>query len=97
MQNALNFKKTASSRLLADTLYMSRGYLCEKFKKESGTTLSDFILATKTEEAQRLLIHTDKPISAISEYLGFSSQSHFNNAFKKYTGITPKRYRVPNK
>lgn len=86
-----------STTELADALYMSRGYLCEKFKKESGTTLSDFILSTKSEEAKRLLTHTDKPISAISEYLGFSSQSHFNNTFKKYTGMTPKRYRTLNK
>lgn len=82
---------------LADALYMSRGYLCEKFKKESGTTISDFILSTKTEEAKRLLTMTDKPISSISEYLGFSSQSHFSNIFKKYAGVTPKVYRTLNK
>lgn len=82
-----------SATELADSLYMSRGYLCEKFKKESGITLSEFILRTKTEEAKRLLSHTDKPISAIGAYLGFSSQSHFNNTFKKYTDLTPKKYR----
>lgn len=85
-----------STSQLAAALYMSRGYLCEKFRKESGTTLSDFILSTKTEEAQRLLIHTDKSISAVGEYLGFSSQSHFNNTFKKYTGMTPKKFRTRN-
>lgn len=79
---------------IANALYISRGYLCEKFKKESGTTLSDFILSSKTEEAKQLLTLTDKSISAISEYLGFSSQSHFNNTFKKYTGVTPNRYRA---
>lgn len=82
---------------LADALYMSRGYLCEKFKKDSGVTISDFILSTKTDEAKRLLTITDKSISAIGEYLGFSSQSHFNNTFKKYEGITPKKYRLLNK
>lgn len=78
---------------LAEALYMSRGYLCEKFKKESGVTLSDFILSTKIDEAKRLLLNTTKSISAIGEYLGFSSQSHFNNTFKKYVELTPKKYR----
>ena len=82
---------------IADALYMSRGYLCEKFKKESGVTITDFILSTKTDEAKRLLTITDKSISAIGEFLGFSSQSHFNNTFKKYEGITPKKYRLLNK
>lgn len=67
---------------IAAALYMSRGYLCEKFKKESGSTLSDFILSAKIDEATRLLSLTDKSISAIGEYLGFSSQSLFGNTFK---------------
>ena len=45
------------------------------------------------EEAKRLLRYTDKSLSAISSYLGFSSQSHFTRAFKKFAGITPGEYR----
>ena len=40
-------------------------------------TLTDFILTKKSEEAARLLAYTDKSLIAISNYLGFSSQSHF--------------------
>lgn len=56
-------------------------------------TLTDFILKEKTEEAKRLLRYTDKPITSISAYLGFSSQSHFSRTFKKYTGSLPNEYR----
>ena len=42
---------------------------------------------------QILLKYTDKSISSISVYLGFSSQSHFNHAFKKITNKTPIEYR----
>ena len=52
-----------------------------------------FIQKEKTEEAKRLLRYTDKSLSAISSYLGFSSQSHFTRAFKKFAGITPGEYR----
>lgn len=79
---------------LAKAMFFSRTYLAAKFKKETGSTLTDFILREKTEEAKRLLRYTDKPVSSIAAYLGFSSQSHFANVFKKYTDKTPNEYRV---
>ena len=56
-------------------------------------TLTDFILRKKSEEAGRLLTYTDKSLTSVSEYLGFSSQSHFARVFKKYMGMTPAEYR----
>ena len=47
----------------------------------------------KTEEAKRLLRYSDKPITAISSYLGFSSPSHFSRVFKARVWITPGEYR----
>lgn len=78
---------------IARKLYMSRPYLSQKFKEETGETLTNFILREKTEEAKRLLRYTDKSAAAISSYLGFSSQSHFSRVFRKYTGHTPGEYR----
>ena len=51
------------------------------------------ILYEKTEEAKRLLRYSDKPITAISSYLGFSSPSHFSRVFKARVCITPGEYR----
>ncbi len=79
---------------IAASLYISRTHLSARFHKETGITLSDYILKEKTEEAKRLLRYTDKPLSAISAYLGFSSQSHFSRTFRKYAGITPGEYRT---
>lgn len=78
---------------MAKALYMNRSWLAVKFKHETNMTLTDFILKEKTKEAKRLLRYTDKPITAISAYLGFSSQSHFSNVFKKYTNSLPNEYR----
>ena len=47
----------------------------------------------KTEEAKRLLRYSDKPITAISSYLGFSFPSHFSRVFKARVCITPGEYR----
>ncbi len=78
---------------MAKELYFSRTYLATKFKAETGKTLTDFILSSKVEEAKRLLRYTDKSISNIAFYLGFSSQSHFSNVFSKYTNTSPNEYR----
>lgn len=78
---------------IAGYLYMSRPHLSKKFKEQTGENLIDFILREKCEEAKRLLSYTDRPLSSISTYLAFSSQSHFTRTFKKYVGISPSEYR----
>lgn len=78
---------------IAKQLYLSRPYLSRKFIEETGESLTDFILKEKTEEAKRLLRYSDKSLTAISNYLGFSSQSHFSRVFKKYASCTPGEYR----
>ena len=82
-----------SAEDIAKELYLSRPYLSRKFIEETGESLTDFILKEKTEEAKRLLRYSDKSLTAISNYLGFSSQSHFSRVFKKYTKRTPGEYR----
>ena len=64
-------------------------YLSHKFKKELGFSISAFILRIKLEEANQLLLYSNKSLSEISTYLCFSSQSHFQRAYKKQYGITP--------
>lgn len=69
---------------LAKTMFISRTHLAVKFKKETGMTLTDFILKEKVEEGKKLLKYTDRSISAIAIFLGFSSQSHFSNVFHNF-------------
>lgn len=78
---------------VAEAVGRSRSYLSKKFKKELGFNLSDFIMRRKLEEGKSLLAYTEKTISEISEYLCFSSQSYFQNVFKKKYKMTPYEYR----
>ena len=78
---------------IADYLYLSRPYLSATFKQQAGISLAEYIAKEKIEEAHRLLLYTKKTVLEISEGLGFSSQSHFTNIFKKYMGCTPKSIR----
>lgn len=78
---------------VADHVGFSRSYFSSYFKQELGFSISAFILRCKLEEGRELLSYTDKSLSVISNYLCFSSQSHFQTAFKKQFGVTPLEYR----
>lgn len=78
---------------VADHVGFSRSYFSTYFKEQLGFTLSAFILRCKLEEGKHLLQFTDKPLSMISNYLCFSSQSHFQTAFKKQYNVTPLQFR----
>lgn len=85
--------ETITVEAMAKEFYMSRSYLSKRFKAESNITLTDFILNRKTEEAKHLLRYTDKPSTAISLDLGFSSPGHFSRVFRKYVSMSPSDYR----
>lgn len=78
---------------LASQVNLSPKYLSALFKKETGQTISNYILHTRIEEAKHLLTYTDYSSSQISEHLAFHSQSYFIQVFKSTTGLTPNQYR----
>ena len=82
-----------SSEEIAQALHLSRGRLSQLFNQEMSLSLPNYINKEKTETAKILLEFTDTRIIDISDLLSFSSQSYFQNVFKKYTGTTPKQYR----
>ena len=59
-----------------------------------GIPISEYILNLKIEKAKNLLQYSDYSIVDISNYLAFSSQSHFIQVFQKKTGTTPHKYRT---
>ncbi|MBQ3029829.1 MAG: helix-turn-helix domain-containing protein [Agathobacter sp.] len=74
----------------------SRAYLFQKFKEELGMTIGSYITECRLREAKSLLKYTDKTLGEISSYLCFSSQSYFQNVFKKHFNMTPTEYRSNN-
>jgi YesN/AraC family two-component response regulator len=78
---------------IAEALHVSRSYLSRVYKRETGETISRFIRHEKVSEAKILLRHTSFSVADIGQQLGYCSQSHFTDVFRKETGMTPNRFR----
>jgi len=81
---------------LSEYLGLNDAYFSKLFKKETGVSVSDFIRIKKIDAAKHMLKHSDYSCLSISQFLSFSTQSHFIQAFKKQTGLTPEEYRKEN-
>lgn len=78
---------------LAEHVNLSVTYLSKLFHKEVGITISAYIIKKRVEAAENMLKFSEFTGTEISNYLCFSSESHFIQVFKKETGYTPKQYR----
>ncbi len=77
--------------------YTSKNKLYAAFRDNLNTTIKDYIIARKIEEAKRLLTNTEKTINEISEMIAVGEYSYFCKLFKKKCGLSPKKFRENNK
>lgn len=78
---------------LAEYVNLNHSYLSVLFKKETGISISGYVMQKRIDTAKNMLRYSDYSASQIGEILAFSSQSHFIRCFKKSAGLTPKEYR----
>lgn len=79
--------------MLAEQCGMSGRRLSEKFKRETGHSVVDYIHHVKMEEAELLLRDSDYSLGEIGSYLGYANQSHFIAVFRRFYQMTPAQYR----
>lgn len=79
---------------LARMCSVSGSYLSSQFKKETGSTVTDYINSTRIRQSLILLNSTGLSIQEISEQCGFSDANYFTRTFKRFQGKSPKSYRV---
>ena len=78
---------------IAEALGVSESHLSRIFKKETGESIQKYSMHMRIERAENLLKYSEASLTEISEYLCFSSQSHFGKVLKVYKNMTPKQYR----
>lgn len=81
-----------SEELIARKLNMSLRSMQRKLS-EKGSSYKVLLDETRKELAEQYVQRTDYPINDITYRLGFSEQSNFSRAFKRWTGMSPREYR----
>lgn len=91
-----NISENTTIKDVADSLFISKAYLSELFKRDTGLSLLDYMSSVKIERAKYLLETTTIKNYEIAEMLGFRDPEYFSKVFKKHTGVPPSSYRKEN-
>lgn len=72
---------------------IARRTMESRIKKLLGRSPHEEIMRVQVQRAQRLLLHTNLPVTVISERAGFENPEYFSVAFKRISGMPPARFR----
>jgi AraC-like DNA-binding protein len=87
---------TLTMQRTARRLAMSVATLRRRLEQE-GTTFSDIVETTRKGLAEQYLARSRPAVSEIAFLLGFSDVASFDRAFKRWTGVSPTKYRASSR
>lgn len=82
-----------SLKHLAEQQNINASYLSTIFKRETGNTITEYIVQRRMQLARQLLSTTQLQIQTIAQHCGIPDVNYFSKTFKKYVGMTPKQFR----
>jgi two-component system response regulator YesN len=91
-----NYARQISLEDISGYIGISRIYLSQIFKKETGQNISVFLLDYRISRAKKMLMDSDLKIYEIADMSGFGSAQYFSRIFKEQTGMNPIEYRIHN-
>lgn len=95
-QDKIYLTPELNEKMLADAVGIQPYLLSKLLNEHVGETFNEFLNRNRIEEAKRMLVSPKTmryTIFAIALECGYNSESVFYTNFKKYTGLTPKKYK----
>lgn len=88
-----NYMQEITIQHIAAACACSQSTVSHLFKEYTNKSVKKYINDLRINQAKKLLLASDLPISNISFLCGYTNTNYFSSAFKKETGVSPKEYR----
>lgn len=83
-----------SIQALAEIAGISPHYFADLFRQSTGFTPHQYVSHRRVARAQQLLAKKELTLAAVAYQCGFNSQSQFTTLFRRFTGVTPGKFRA---
>lgn len=94
---AASFDQSITLDEAARIACLSPSHFLRTFRQAFQQTPHQFLTARRLARAQRLLLHTDLPVTEICFAVGFESLGSFSTLFRRHVGCSPAQYRQVKK
>ena len=91
-----NYNRELTLQEIAEHFFLSREYVCRRFKQDTGENLIDYLSRLRIGKAKELLANPHLKIVDISQAVGYQDGKYFSKVFKKLEGVSPNEYRRLN-
>lgn len=88
-----HFREEINLEKIASLVGLTGAYISTIFKKETGMTLTNFLIQIRIERAKEMIRTTNMTINEIAYAVGYVDARYFSKLFIKIVGIKPVEYR----
>ena len=85
-----NLQKKITLAELGMRMHCSTVTLTKAFRRETGTSIMQYLQEKRLQYAKKLLSETNMPIKEVAERCGFAEPPYFSRCFKREFGVSPK-------
>ncbi|HEY3600208.1 MAG TPA: helix-turn-helix domain-containing protein [Paraburkholderia sp.] len=92
-----NIADTISVEQLAVLVHMSASNFARVFKTATGNPPHLYVTLERVKFARTMLCEETLPLVDVGARAGFQTQQHFTDVFHRYTGVTPRAFRLAHR
>jgi len=93
VENAVRAGGAVSIADLAARVSLSHKRFDTVFKESTGLSPTEYVMRRRVQWAARLLLAPDAHITEVALQCGYADAAHFSNTFRRYFGMSPRKYR----
>lgn len=88
-----NIERKINMSSISEALFLSKNYIGDVFKEETGMTVGQYITMVKIQRAKHLILNDMLKNYEVAQRLGYNDVEYFGKTFKKITGLSPAEFR----